>query len=48
LRRSRQAIDISNYRGQWVSDYRSAATVLPALPDDETLIIDKGVAARLA
>jgi hypothetical protein len=34
--------------GQRVSDYRSAAIVFPALPDDETLIIDKGVAARLA
>jgi hypothetical protein len=48
LRRSRQTIDISNYRGQRVSDYRSAATVLPTLPGAETLIADKGVAARLA
>jgi hypothetical protein len=33
--------------GQRISDYRGAATVLPALPDVETLIADKGCEARL-
>jgi len=33
--------------GQRISDYRGGATVLPALPDAETLIADKGVEARL-